>query len=493
MQDQAEDEQSTKGLSSKEAGLALLFSTASLLLATVCFHFHLNLSTAGLLQLLLVLSVSLKRGFAHAALVSITAFLCLNFLFTDPVFNFHVIDQQNWVALITFEVTALLVGGLSNKLQLQAALTEEQRARAVKLYELSRAVLLLDDRRPTGEQLAAVMRSVLGVDNVEIWTTHDASDNQRPSFSRVDKQRPYQAYLQNRDHDDLAAHCSDRVLRLGTHAIGGLTLSGWSVDPLSADAAASIAAIAYERAHAAQKESRAEAERDAERLRSAVLDGLAHSFKTPLTAIQTASSGLIAIDHLNTTQLELVSIIDERATMLGDLTTRLLQTAALEAREVRVARLSGVIANMVCNFIDEQPEAIRNRVRLETSSNPGPDFYDGSLIELALQQLLDNALKYSAMETPIFIRVTQTASETAIAVENTSVGGVSIRYEERERIFERFYRGLEAAQGPSGTGLGLSIVRKIADAHGGRAWAECSDDATLFTLSLPRFEKANNG
>ena len=65
---------------------------------------------------------------------------------------------------------------------------------------------------------------------------------------------------------------------------------------------------------------------------------LAHGFKTPLTAIKTASSGLLAIDHLSSTQLELVAIIDERVTMLSQLTTRLLQTAALEAKEVRLRR-----------------------------------------------------------------------------------------------------------------------------------------------------------
>ena len=103
--------------------------------------------------------------------------------------------------------------------------------------------------------------------------------------------------------------------------MGGMTMRGWRIDPLAADAVASIAAISFARARAIQMENRAEVERDAERLRTAVLDGLAHGFKTPLTAIKTASSGLLAIDCLSATQLELVSIIDERATMLSQLTT----------------------------------------------------------------------------------------------------------------------------------------------------------------------------
>jgi two-component system sensor histidine kinase KdpD len=89
--------------------------------------------------------------------------------------------------------------------------------------------------------------------------------------------------------------------------------------------------------------------------------------------------------------------------------------------------------------------------------------------------------------------VKQIPSETAVVVQNATIAGSSIRMEERTRIFERFYRGTDAVYGPSGTGLGLSIVKKIAEAHGGRAWVECSEDTTRFTLSIQRYEKEKNG
>jgi two-component system sensor histidine kinase KdpD len=64
--------------------------------------------------------------------------------------------------------------------------------------------------------------------------------------------------------------------------------------------------------------------------------------------------------------------------------------------------------------------------------------------------------------------------------------GLVVKADERERIFERFYRAPETQHGPAGTGLGLSIVKKIVEAHQGRVWAEGHEDyGTSFSISLP--------
>jgi signal transduction histidine kinase len=81
----------------------------------------------------------------------------------------------------------------------------------------------------------------------------------------------------------------------------------------------------------------------------------------------------------------------------------------------------------------------------------------------------------------IEVIIMQCYTETRVEVANC---GSSIRPKERERISDRFYRGIEASHGPSGTGLGLSIVKKTAEAHGGRAWVECDEDTTRFFFVL---------
>src|SRR6202051_757995 len=98
--------------------------------------------------------------------------------------------------------------------------------------------------------------------------------------------------------DDPVQGESTRTLWLGSRAVGALCIvsgTGGKIDARTADAIASLAAISLEKQRAFLEESSAEASRQSARLRSAVLDGLAHAFKTPLAVIQAASSGLLRV------------------------------------------------------------------------------------------------------------------------------------------------------------------------------------------------------
>ena len=458
----------------RRALLVVVFVAVSI---AICFFLHFNLSTAGSIELLVVLSVAMRWGFAQATLASVLSVLCLNFLFTPPVFQFSVADPQNWVSLATFEAIALMVSLLSSRVRLYAETASAEHDRTSTLYGLSRAILLIDNHTATTQQLATLIREFLKAEDVIFRIDADAL-NPDPSESS----RP--------DTDDLIAHHSRRVLRTGTTAIGSMTLSGWQIDPLLADAVASLSAIAIERERAIQRENRADAERRTEQLRAAVLDGLAHGFKTPLTAIQTASSGLLAINHLTATQAELVSIIDDQATLLNQMTTRLLQTAALEGREMRLHRHEASMLEIAEQAISRFESHVRTRIRTTAPAHLEPDDVDAELIALALDQLLDNASKYSAIETPIEVHLTQQPHETAVVIRNS---GVPIPAEEQERIFQRFYRSAGGAHGPTGTGVGLSIVKKVAEAHGGATWVECDNDLTSFYFTVPHHRKAHHG
>ncbi len=467
------------------AAAGLFFVAA---IAGCAFLLHFNLSTAGSLQLLLVVLVSLRWGFFQATIVSIASVASLNFLFTRPILQLTVTDPQNWVALATFEATALLVSGLSAKVQAQTVEARLQQARIEKLYHLSRAILLIDPRRPTGDQLSALIRELMQVNAVDFWVAQEWS--LVPVTVAENVVEALGVYQGQSDTDDPELETSKRVLRLGTTPIGGMVLRGWKTDSLLADAVASLAAVAFERARAIEKENRAELARNAEQLRTAVLDGLAHGFKTPLTAVQTASSGLLAIGRLSPTQTELVSIIDEQATLLTQLTTRLLQTAALEAREMRLRRTLCSMPALLQQVLLEQTEATRARVEIAAPVCPLHIEVDAQLISLALLQLIDNAAKYSSVGSLISVTIMQEPTETQVIVANR---GSIIRHEERERIFNRYYRGVDALHGPTGTGLGLSIVKKTAEAHGGRAWVESQENCTRFFITVQHPKGVNVG
>jgi two-component system, OmpR family, sensor histidine kinase KdpD len=100
----------------------------------------------------------------------------------------------------------------------------------------------------------------------------------------------------------------------------------------------SLTAVAIERARSFSAESNAEAARQAEQLRCAILDGLACAFKTPLTTIRSCSSGLLEIDRLPGTEKRLVTLIDTEASRLDELTTPVLRTARVNSLTIHPKR-----------------------------------------------------------------------------------------------------------------------------------------------------------
>ena len=462
-----------------EFGRAIVAVVLTIGIALSAFLIHLNLATAISILLLATVVTSIQWGIVQGTAASLTAVGCLDFLFTQPLFKFSVHSRENLIALATFEITALMVSRLSWKERLRAQDQEYQRQGISKLYRLSNAILLVDSRSPDLEQLEALMRECFSIRTVELWINEEVRPQSIISKAKMSVNSAAKVSAAGQDLDSVEGGWSHRVLRIGSSTIGGMVLQGWDVDPALADAAVSLIAVAIERARSAQKENRAEAARNTEQLRTAVLDALAHGFKTPLTAIQTASSGLLAIGRLGEAQTELVDIIEQEVAMLANLTSRLLQTAALDASEIRVRFSPVSLMPLVKRIVGEQDVAGKSRVLVSVPSSLLDIQADEQLLNLALAQLVDNAFKYSRVGTQIEVSLRQDETKTVIAVSNQAE---PIQTEDLSRIFERYYRGPQAGKGPTGTGLGLSIVKKIAEAHGGDAVAYC--EANRFTISL---------
>ncbi len=106
--------------------ILLAFYSVALVAAasSIAFWLHFNLSTAGSLELLVIVLIALRWGRIPATIASVVAVFCLNYLFIPPIFNLTVTDPENWTSLLTFESTALLVGALSSKARINAAEAE---------------------------------------------------------------------------------------------------------------------------------------------------------------------------------------------------------------------------------------------------------------------------------------------------------------------------------------------------------------------------------
>jgi two-component system sensor histidine kinase KdpD len=462
-------------------------SIAALLINWVAYRFQFNLSSATSVHLFLVTAIALRWGFLEASVVSLVSVACLDYFFTQPLYEFYMSDSHDWVAMITFEGVALLVSRLSNQVRRHARESELNRSQLQKLYELSQSILLLDAQNPVDQQLANLIRAALEVKGVALWNSYDLRFSKSGDCD-VTEEELRSAYFIEANRDDSPTATSWRVLRLSTRPIGSLVICGHSFNAESISAAVSLTAVAIERARSFAAESSAEAGRQSEQLRSAVLDGLAHAFKTPLTTIRSSSSGLLEMRTLSGTEKRLVTLIDRQAGHLNDLTSHMLRTARLDNIDLRIKREQVDLIQLIQKSIEASSDELGDHpVNVQPMITAQAVWADPHLLKMALFQLFDNAAKYGTPGSPIAVDVQQEQSEILISVHNE---GSFIPFEERTRIFQRFYRCPGSDRKASGTGIGLSFVKRITEAHQGRAWVNSDQlTGTTFFLTLPRSAK----
>jgi two-component system sensor histidine kinase KdpD len=273
--------------------------------------------TAGLIELVLVMLIAFRWGFPEAAVASVLAVACLDYFYMPPIFSLYERDPQDWISSGIFVTIALTAGHFADRIKRRDIQTESERTRLEKIYLTSRDILMLDRREEVGAQLTRLIADTFHADAVALWDAREVRMD-KAGKDGVPDDEVRATYFHELSENDLVSCKFKRVLRLGIRPIGAIYIAGSSdesfLDPRSVDAIASLSAIALERAHSFAAESNAEAAKRSEQLRSTVLDGLAHAFKTPLATIQSASSGLLEISRLDYPQRELVSLIDEQTT-----------------------------------------------------------------------------------------------------------------------------------------------------------------------------------
>jgi len=457
------------------------------IITLVAYYLHAKAFIAGFVYLLLVLPIAIAWGSIEATAASIVAIACLDFFFTQPLFKLYMSDPQDWVALGTFEALVLTVSRLARKLRHQATEMAIQQANVDRLYKMSKELLLIDRREAVGSQLPGLIVEVFGVDAVALWCEREKS-----VYAAGDRRIPEDEVRlicpSEGSEDDRLLGKYTRVLSQDAQLLGALCIVSGAgmgrIDWRTADAIASLASIALERERAFLAESSAQAFRQSERLRSAILDGLAHAYKTPLATIQAASSGLLEINRLDEIEKELATVIQVEAQHLADLTTQTLQTARLEVEHMRLRPEPVSLKSILFAEWSHLAQGLENHaLEIEAGEAQPTVWADPKLLQMAIALLIDNASKYSQHKTPIHLRVSATASETVFSVHNF---GSYISPNERERIFERFYRSPESSDRAPGTGIGLTVSRQIAEAHGGHMWVESDPKTgTTFYLSLP--------
>ncbi len=233
-------------------------------------------------------------------------------------------------------------------------------------------------------------------------------------------------------------------------------------------------------------------EREQEEQRSTFISVISHELQTPIAIIKGYASTLARADASFDQQVlhtRLVAI-EEEADRLNALVGNLLYASRIQANglqmDIAPLDLEHLVRVMVRRLHAKNPA-----IHVTTSFPPHLPtvMADRERIEEVIQNLLDNAVKYSSGHTDIAVACYMTGEEVIVSISDHGMG-ISLR--EQQHIFERFKRvGEPLSQSTPGAGLGLYICRAIVEAHGGRIWVESTlRQGSTFSFSLPREEKA---
>ncbi len=427
-----------------------------------------NATTAGFAYLLVVLGVSTAWGLASAVVTAVAATLCFNFYFLPPVGQFTISDPENWIALFAFLATALIASQLSDRAKNQALEAQARQRETEQLYTLSRTILLAERSAPLGPQAAQHIAEIFACPAVALYDAATGEVSRGGAEDLPGIEPSLKQVLIDGQGGNVAGVTVTAIV-LGGRPIGSLAMKGPALSDGALKALLNLVAIALERVHVEEGARRAEASRASQEFKSTLLDAIAHEFNTPLTSIKAASTSMLG-DELSPHFRELATIIDEESDRLTTLVNEAVRMSQIDAGKFRIERVltdPDELVRAVLNTFAARAED--RKLVLHSSGNLPQVPVDRELLELALRQLIDNALKYSPQGSPVDVFTGVENGRVTIRIHDEGPG---VPERERDRVFDRFYRQDGVKARIPGTGMGLYIAREIVRAHAGDVWIE---------------------
>jgi two-component system sensor histidine kinase KdpD len=452
-------------------GVAL--ATAALRLAAP----HSHLANLAMLYVLVIQATAILAGRVPAIVAAVLSFLALNWYFLHPVGHWTVSDPEEWLVLLMLLVTGLVTGQMAAVLRARAQEARERQREMAMLYELGTATAGQVELEPSLEFLAARVRESFGGAPCEflLW---DRDDRLRPlGLTSVTASGPVTEFPLRSGQRDFGR------MRVGRRADGWPHSLG---DRRLMNAVARHAALAIERFRLAREAHEARLLRDSDALKSTLLSAVSHDLRTPLAGIKALTTALLQNNMTLPPEIiqEALQGIDEETDRMTRLVADLLDLSRIEAGVLHPSREPVLVPDLIDDTLHRLTARLSGReIRREVEMDLPVANLDYVQMQQVLTNLLENAARYSYSGTPISVgaRALDGALEMWVADH-----GPGIPSDQRERIFDRFYRLEHHETEQHGTGMGLAISRGLVEAHGGRLWVEeTPGGGATFRMALP--------
>lgn len=506
-----------------------LFSILCVIIATTLFSPGRDYFAKGQWAFLYLLIVGLVAGFAGvkpALLTAILAFFTWNFFFLPPYNTFRIHDPKDWLSLFVFLVVAVEMGMQTGRMREHEA---EARAHEREMSMLNQFSAHLVSDAPVADIAKLMMSQVMEMTHADsaavyladvegkLYELLSVTNDDIPMEKSVNQIAEW-AYKQSKavglpkiekrsdpsvvgwpisatfDQAGAEKERKDLFIPLQTaEKIEGILYIGpktnghsycfSDVRPLIA--MANQATAFFERKRLQSVAVRAEALIEANKLKSTLISSVSHELKTPIASIMATISNLTTEDmkwDAVAFQQELASVQDDLDRLTNSINA-LLNLSRLESEDWKPKMEWFDLADVIWAAVSKIPQKQRSRIEVNLPNELPMVRVDLMQIASALENLLINSLTYGPQDVPVKLGASEEDEYCRIWVEDKGPG---IAPDERERIFEKFYRGKSSSRFSSGTGLGLAVSREIVHYHGGRIWVEDAiPHGARFVISLP--------
>jgi two-component system, OmpR family, sensor histidine kinase KdpD len=507
--------------------VALVFVTA----ATALFILGREYFAKGqwaLLYLLIIAFVASLSGVRPALAAAVLSFLAWNFFLLPPYNTFRIHDPKDWLSLVVFLAVGILIGIQTGRIREREkeARTREQETALLNrfsaylvsniselemgnilisevshLTQAEEVALFLPNREDSLTELAA-SPGATGPQTPEVkalveWAYRQSKAVGLPIFKEGMKINASGWPITVSPGETGISGPGNTIflpLQTSTYQSGVLYLKlpasqsdlGFHEARLLV-ALANQAAVFLERRHLQTIAIQAEAAQEADRLKSTLVSAVSHELKTPLSSMTAIVTNLLEgdLEWQEARAWEEIQALQNDLKRLNSSIGSLLDLSRLEASEWKPQLEWYDFGEILGSVLAELSPKERARISFALPEDLPPIRVDFPQWMRALHNLLENALNYSG-EAPVRVGASASPKEVRLWVEDEGPG---IDSEERQQVFEKFYRGKTAVAVPSGTGLGLTISAEIVRFHNGRIWIEeVIPHGARFVIALPKGE-----
>lgn len=422
---------------------------------------YLDLADQIMVYLAGVVYVALRHGLAPSVVTVVASIFLFDLIFVPPRWGLNPMNKQHLLTFVVMLVVGLLISRLAAQAREQTLLAQGRAQRAQALNELSARLAVARTSQEVVDGVTAAVQVTFGAECAVHAPQHTPANGSGPILLLQGTGAP-----------------------LGQLAVQAAPGHAYTAEDHGLfNAFAHQTALALERCAFEQKSADALVEAETERLRNTLLSGISHDFRTPLTAIVGSATSLLQQDKLldAAKRATLTRSILNEATRMHALVSDLLDLTRLEGGNVQLA-LEWCPAD---ELVESVLQAVGARAVSHVLRTHVPEdaivWCDPRLVEQALVNLLDNALRYTPAGCTVDVTVeVQGAAWRLVVTDN----GPGLRPGSERDVFKKFHRG-HAEPAGAGTGLGLAICAAVASLHNGSVQA-ASDAGARFVMTFPQ-------